>query len=160
MAVTGDPNCADATGEESAIDVRRIMAAIRLRASRTTLRDEEAVRRARKSISPELGIRISRLHARVAGIRAHAAAIGGLPPHPPTLRGRLGAIAVQVIQRALFWLIPSLRAAQNQVAQALEDQIKINEELMKSLQQALVRIELLEGRPTEPMAGSLPGTDA
>jgi hypothetical protein len=160
MSESGDVNGAYATGEESAIDVRRIMAAIRFRVSRTTLRDEEAVRRARKGISPELGARISRLHAHVAGIRAHAGTIGNLPPHPPTVRGRLGAIAVRVIQRALFWLIPSLQTAQNQVAQALEDQIKINEALMKSLEQVLIRMEMLQGQPTEPMAVSAPRADA
>jgi hypothetical protein len=74
-----------------------------------------------------------------------------LPPQPPGLRGSLGSFAVRVVRRTLFWLIPSLQAMHEQMAQALEDQVKINEELVKALEQAHVRAELANERvPPQP----------
>jgi hypothetical protein len=132
------------------VDVRQIMAAIRLRVRRSSLRNEDAQRRARRSISSELLARVSRLNARIETIRAHAGRIGELPPHPPTFRGRIGAVAVRLVRRALFWFIPSLQIAQNEIVQALEDQIKVNEELMKSLEQVHLQIELMQSQTEAP----------
>jgi hypothetical protein len=81
----------------------------------------------------------------VAAIRASAARIGELPPAPPTLRAKVGAVAVRGLRRAMFWLIPSLQAAQEQIAAALEDQTKAVEDLVKAIEKTNARMELLLG---------------
>jgi hypothetical protein len=140
------PLCASAE-TPATINVREIMARIRLQTRQASLREEEALRHARQFIPSELSARAPRLHARVETIRENAARIGELPPQPPTLRGRAGAQIVRLIHRSLFWLLPSLRTAHDQVVQALAEQVKINEEMMKAIEQAHVRISGLQGQP-------------
>src|SRR5262245_7749192 len=36
--------------------------------------------------------------------------LGDMPPAPPTMRGRLGAILVRVVRRALFWYTNQIRS--------------------------------------------------
>jgi hypothetical protein len=136
------------------INVQQIMATIRQRVRQIHRRNEDATRRARKAISNELLSRVSRLNARVGTLRANVTRIGEMPPQPPTLRGKVGALLVRLMQRALFWLIPSLQAIEDQVAQAFEDQAKVNQELLKALQEAHTKIEQLQGAPMQPDANA------
>jgi hypothetical protein len=142
------PETADSPG----VDVRPLMAAIRRRARQASLREEEALRLARKSVSGELLTRVSRLHSRVATLRGTVGRVGDLPPQPPTLRGRAGVLPVRLVRRALFWLIPPLQAMQEQMAQVLEEQAAVNAELVKALEQANLRIEVLR-RQVEASGG-------
>lgn len=138
------------------IDIQTIMAEIRGRVRVENQREQAALRNVRKIISPELTARVSRLQVRVAAIRASAARIGELPPAPPTPRARIGAVAVRVLRRAMFWLIPSLQAAQEQIAAALEDQTKAVEDLVKAIEKTNARMELLLGERV-PDGDSHPG---
>jgi hypothetical protein len=141
-------------GSNAEVNVQQIMATIRHRVRQIRRRDEDATRRARRAISNELLSRVSRFNARVGTLRANVNRIGEMPPQPPTLRGRMGALLVRLMQRALFWLIPSLQAIEDQVAQALEDQAKINEEFLKALQEAHIKIEQLQDAPAQPNANT------
>ena len=114
------------------IDIQTIMAEIRGRVRVESQREQAALRNVRKIISPDLTARVSRLQVRVAAIRASAAHIGELPPAPPTLR-------------AMFWLIPSLQAAQEQIAAALEEQTRAVEDLVKAIERTNARMERLLG---------------
>lgn len=127
------------------IDVQPIMAEVRGRVRLESRREQAALRNVRKIVSPDLTARVSRLQVRVAAIRASAARIGQLPPAPPTLRAKVGAVAVRALRRAMFWLIPSLQAAQEQIAGALEDQTKAVEDLVKAIEKTNARMELLLG---------------
>jgi SAM-dependent methyltransferase len=49
--------------------------------------------------------------------------VGGLPPSPPTLRGRIGRTIIQLVQRCLFWFTPQIQAFQKQVAIAAKEQV-------------------------------------
>lgn len=138
------------------IDIQTIMAEIRGHVRVENQREQAALRNVRKIISPELTARVSRLQVRVAAIRASAARIGELPPAPPTPRARIGAVAVRVLRRAMFWLIPSLQAAQEQIAAALEDQTKAVEDLVKAIEKTNARMELLLGERV-PDGDSHPG---
>jgi hypothetical protein len=77
------------------------------------------------------------------GLRASVAHIGVTPPAPPTLRGKLGALAVGIMRRSLFWLIPNLQATQEQLILSIDDQTKALEEVVTALQETNFRIELL-----------------
>src|SRR5204863_9224176 len=45
------------------------------------------------------------------------------PPEPPTLRGRMGAVLVQAVRRALFWYTGQIRIFHRLVAEAAREQI-------------------------------------
>ena len=127
------------------VDVQTIMAEIRGRVRLESQREQAALHNVRKIVSPELMARVSRLQVRVAAIRAGAARIGELPPAPSTLRAKVGAVAVRTLQRAMFWLIPTLREAQEQIAAALEEQTKAVEDLVKTIEKTNARLECLLG---------------
>lgn len=141
------------------IDVQTIMAEIRGRVRVESQREQAALRNVRKIISPDLMARVSRLQVRVAAIRASAALLGELPPAPSTLRAETGAVAVRILRRAMFWLIPSLQAAQEQIAAALEDQTKAVEDLVKAIEKTNARMELLlvERAPSDDSHSGAPG---
>jgi O-antigen chain-terminating methyltransferase len=48
--------------------------------------------------------------------------VGGLPPQPPTVRGRIGAWLVSVVRRMLFWYTPQIHSFQRAVTQAIREQ--------------------------------------
>jgi hypothetical protein len=69
--------------------------------------------------------------------------IGAMPDTPPTVRGRLGAFVVQFLQRALFWLIPSLRLAHERTLDALREQALLMEEIIEVVHQTEREVQLL-----------------
>src|SRR4051812_3364249 len=56
-------------------------------------------------------LRLSRI------VESTAQQVGDMPPAPPTMRGRTGAVLVQAIRRALFWYTGQIRAFQGMVAE-------------------------------------------
>jgi hypothetical protein len=139
------------------INVQGIMERVRQRAREVAQREETALRQARKLLPRELLARSSRFSSQVGVIRASVPQLGELPPEPPSFRGRLGGFAVRLVRRALFWLIPSLQLMHDRLAEALEHQARINEELIKAVEQAHLHVELLAlrssgaaGPPVQP----------
>ena len=55
--------------------------------------------------------------------------IGDMPPQPPTLRGRVGAVLVNVVRRMLFWYTDQIRAQQKRIADAAREQARALHEL-------------------------------
>ena len=51
---------------------------------------------------------------------AASSTIGHAPPAPPTFRGRMGALAVRVVARMLFWYTPQIRAFHQLVAETVK----------------------------------------
>src|SRR6059058_599101 len=51
--------------------------------------------------------------------------IGEMPPQPPTLRGRIGAVLVNFVRRMLFWYTEQIRAQQKRIAEAAREQARI-----------------------------------
>lgn len=88
----------------------------------------------RAELPAELIARVARLHAAARTLRAQASRLGELPPEPPTLRGKVGALAVRLMRRSMFWLIPSLRANQEVVAGALEEQARAIEDIIRAIE--------------------------
>jgi O-antigen chain-terminating methyltransferase len=67
--------------------------------------------------------------------------IGDMPPGPPTMRGRIGAMLVQAVRRGLFWYTGQIRAFQGMVAEAAREQAGVLQDLesRRQRQQALTR---------------------
>src|SRR5262249_55235259 len=80
--------------------------------------------------SPQLAVAVVRARTRLVTMRQTIQRIGEPPPCPPTLRGRVGAFAVLGMRGALFWLIPSLKMVQEEVAACLEDELRLIEQLV------------------------------
>jgi 2-polyprenyl-3-methyl-5-hydroxy-6-metoxy-1,4-benzoquinol methylase len=55
--------------------------------------------------------------------------IGDMPPQPPTLRGRVGAVLVNVVRRMLFWYTDQIRAQHKRIAEAAREQVRALHEL-------------------------------
>jgi hypothetical protein len=47
------------------------------------------------------------------------------------------------MQRSLFWLVPAVRGAQQNVIRTLRDHVAATEDILKALQQTNVQLELL-----------------
>jgi len=77
------------------------------------------------------------LRSALLALRASYASVGQRPPEPPTLRGRIGALLVHLVQRMLFWYTPQIVHFQYSALRVLEEQAKI-------LERAESRIRFLE----------------
>jgi hypothetical protein len=125
------------------VDVQAIMRRIRA-AVRAENRDrDDAARIARRSTPGHLPAVIARLKTSTVSLEEAAKRIGEIPPGPRTLRARLGALAVAVLQRSLFWLVPAVRSSQQNLVHALRDHVTATEDILKALQQTNVQLEFL-----------------
>jgi hypothetical protein len=62
--------------------------------------------------------------------------IGDMPPPPPTIRGRVGAVLVRIVRRALFWYTSQIRVFHAMVADAAREQMMAFQEIgARQLQQ-------------------------
>ena len=125
------------------VNVQSIMRDIRARARAETQQKDQLYREVRKTIPPHLFASVSKLREVLPRLRSDVAQIGVLPPSPPSLRGKLGALLIRVVQRALFWLLPPLRNTHEGLLVAFEEQSRTNEEMLKLLHTALVDLEIL-----------------
>ena len=55
--------------------------------------------------------------------------IGDMPPQPPTMRARIGALLVSVVRRALFWYTGQIRTFQSTVADAAREQALVFQDI-------------------------------
>jgi hypothetical protein len=124
-------------------DVQAIMREIRSAVRAENRAGYDAARLAKKAVPGHLFAIITRLKASTASLQETASRIGEIPPGPSTARARVGAFFVRLMQRSLFWLIPSIRSSQKNLASALSDHINATEEILRVLQQTNVQVELL-----------------
>jgi hypothetical protein len=137
------------------VDVQAIMREIRASVRAENREFEEVARVARRAIPGHLPAVIARLRASTASLEEAVSRIGEIPPGPQTVRARLGAFAVRVMQRSLFWLVPSVRSAQQNIVSAFRDHVAVTEEILKALQHTNLQLELLR-RSVEADAQSQP----
>jgi O-antigen chain-terminating methyltransferase len=81
------------------------------------------------------------LRSAIGALNASYALVGQTPPEPPTLRGRIGARLVKVVQRLLFWYTPQIVHFQYSALKAFESALKTLESALKTLESALRAIE-------------------
>jgi hypothetical protein len=126
-----------------AVDVQAIMRDIRATVWAENRDRDDAARTATRAIPRHVAAVLARLKASTIALEEAAGRIGEIPPAPDTLRARIGAAGVRVMQRALFWLVPSIKSTQQNLVQAVRDHVTVTEEILKALHQTNVQIELL-----------------
>jgi len=77
-------------------------------------------------------------------LHASAARVGQQPPQPPTWRARLGAAAIRLMRRALFWYTPQISQFHSTVIETFEAQSRELGALRSALQE--MRVDFLEPR--------------
>jgi len=75
------------------------------------------------------------LRSAIAALNASYALVGQAPPEPPTLRGRIGARFVKLVQRALFWYTPQIVHFQYSALKAFDSALRAFEGQAKSVRQ-------------------------
>jgi len=88
--------------------------------------------------------------------------IGDMPPQPPTLRGRVGAAFVRIIQRMLFWYTAQIRAFHKTAAEAAGEQAYVLQRFdaeqgrqLGLLSATVERLTALENQLTDNQARAL-----
>jgi hypothetical protein len=112
----------DAEGAVAPVDVQVVMRGVRRRAWAARRERSELLRAAGRIVSPALAAALGSADIQIQHMRQCARLIGALPPIAPTLRGRVGAVLVTLVRRALFWFIPPLKDSQTAALAALEEQ--------------------------------------
>src|ERR1019366_8977862 len=82
------------------------------------------------------------LRSAIAVLNASYAVVGQTPPEPPTLRGRIGARLVKLVQRLLFWYTPQIVHFQYSALKAFDSALRAFEGQAKSVRQ--LEAELIE----------------
>ena len=130
-------------GRFSGVDVQAIMRDIRTTVRAENRDRDDAARSATRVIPRHVAAVLARLKASTTALEEAASRIGEIPPSPDTFRARIGAGAVRVMQRALFWLVPSIKSTQQNLVQAVRDHVTVTDEILRALQQTNVQVELL-----------------
>jgi hypothetical protein len=140
--------------EASVVDVQVIMQGVRLRARQRRSEKAEIQRLAEQIVSPALALALSRLDAHLQDLRRSAPAVGALPPTPRTWRGRIGAVLVASVHRALFWFIPPLESSQAAMLGALEGQYRALVEIAAALRDLNADLIALRAATSSRQEGS------
>ena len=72
--------------------------------------------------------------------------VGDMPPQPPTLRGRVGAVLVNIVRRMLFWYTDQIRAQHKRIAEAAREQVRALHDLSASAHRQREAVEKLDER--------------
>jgi 2-polyprenyl-3-methyl-5-hydroxy-6-metoxy-1,4-benzoquinol methylase len=75
------------------------------------------------------------LRSALGALYASYALVGQTPPEPPTLRGRMGARLVKLVQRLLFWYTPQIVHFQYSALQTFESALRVIERQANRVQQ-------------------------
>jgi hypothetical protein len=131
------------TDHQAPVNVREIMHELRLRVRAGNQQRESADREVRRLIPNALHASMARLRITSANLYEASGRIGEVPPSPPTLRAQIGSLAIRLMQRSLFWLIPTMRTTQQQLAQAVREHVGATEQMLKILQETNIQLEML-----------------
>lgn len=78
-------------------------------------------------------------------MRESSVAVDRIPPHPPTLRGRIGRLLILAIRRMLPWYTANIVAHQTAAVRLAQEQHKVLARLATALEQnAALSAQLLE----------------
>jgi 2-polyprenyl-3-methyl-5-hydroxy-6-metoxy-1,4-benzoquinol methylase len=81
------------------------------------------------------------------------ALVGDMPPQPPTLRGRVGAVLVSIVRRMLFWYTEQIRAQHKRIADAAREQVRVLQDLTAAERRGRAALDEL----SQGVAGQLAG---
>lgn len=77
---------------------------------------------------------VAALRDAAAGVRSAEAAVGGMPPQPPTLRAWIGAAIIRVMRRSLFWYTGQIVRVNSALSRAIEAHGRAIESLSAALE--------------------------
>ena len=140
--------------EAPVVDVQAVMQGVRLRARERRSENAEIQRLAERVVSPALALALSRLDAHLQDLRRSAPVVGAVPATPRTLRGRMGAVMVALVRRALFWFIPPLESSQAAMLGALEAQYRALIEIAAALRDLNAQLIALRAATSSRQEGS------
>jgi SAM-dependent methyltransferase len=83
------------------------------------------------------------LRNRIGALILARSGVGAMPPQPPTLRARAGAVLVGMVRRSLFWLLPQLDRFHATVVDTAE-------EMAGALQNLELRLQSIRAGDIEP----------
>ena len=101
------------------------------------------------SLVPNEGADWIRLEEAVRGLRTASSQMGGLPPVPPTLRGRVGAFLIKIVQRALFWYTAQVLEFQIATTRVIDEVIAATKMAIETGQRRWRAIEALSEQLVE-----------
>lgn len=90
---------------------------------------------------------LAKLHGRLQELKVNCARIGQPPAYPPTLRGKLGARLVSIVQRMLFWYTPPLQTTLQGLTQVIDDLLRTAGRMQEAMDQQALQ---LMKAPAEP----------
>lgn len=84
---------------------------------------------------PSAASAVAELRSAIAAMEAACARVGQTPPAPPTLRGRIGAPFIKLVQRLLFWYTPQIVEFHATAVKAVDSARAALEAQARSMQQ-------------------------
>jgi len=108
---------------------------------------EASQRIAQAEAREPLSVEFAALRSALSTLQASYAMVGRLPPEPPTVRGRIGARLIKLVQRLLFWYTPQIVHFQYSALRALEEQAKILERGERRIRQLEGELQVLMAAP-------------
>jgi O-antigen chain-terminating methyltransferase len=79
-------------------------------------------------------------------IMQRASSVGQTPPEPKTFRGRVGALIIRAMQRALFWYTPQIVRFHNASVDAHEQQARGLEAVTLAIHDVQTQVQAIAGR--------------
>jgi O-antigen chain-terminating methyltransferase len=121
---------------------------------------EDEMRRAYRPREGKIGIEqrpvlqpssdtLPELRSAIAALSSSYALVGQTPPEPPTLRGRIGARLVGLVQRLLFWYTPQIVHFQYSALRTFESALRAFEGQASSVQQLEASLKSLQQQEAE-----------
>jgi len=111
-------------------------------------RPPEANKRIEQAKAEEpLSVESAALRSALLALHASYATVGRLPPEPPTVRGRIGARLIKLVQRMLFWYTPQIVHFQYSALRVLEEQAKILERDERRIRQLEGELKVVMAAP-------------
>ena len=90
---------------------------------------------------------LAKLHGRLQQLRVICAQIGKPPTVPHTLRGRIGAWLVSLVQRMLFWYTPPLQSTLEGLTGVVDDLIRSAGRLQEEVNQQALQLMDVPPKP-------------
>ena len=77
-------------------------------------------------------------------LRAQFDSVGEMPPRPPTIRGRIGALLVSLVRRAMFWYIGQDREFHRQQLKLLDAMLAVLKNIVAVNQQNWMLLQTIQ----------------
>ena len=126
------------------IDIQEVMREIRERIRPKTPESAAAGSSAVAGPHPP-ALELAGLREAAHRVRLSCSLVGQMPPQPPSLRARIGAKLVRIVQRMLFWYTPQILQFHTAVTQAIVEHVSLLGALSGASQESSQALGKLDG---------------